>query len=128
MKAAEEPEVKNPANSTSEEVATPKTEENLVVSTNGVSPAADDESSGASTTTSEESNITTPVAKESASEATEPTAEESSESADQEDSGDQDAEETPEIKVSLFGPSNFNSLLRFAVEMAETILFPRRPK
>ncbi|KAG5543949.1 hypothetical protein RHGRI_016636 [Rhododendron griersonianum] len=61
MKAAEEPEVKNPANTTSEEVATPKTEENLVVSTNGVSPAADDESSGASTTTTEESNITTPL-------------------------------------------------------------------
>ncbi|KAE9457392.1 hypothetical protein C3L33_10699, partial [Rhododendron williamsianum] len=90
MKAAEEPEVKNPANTTSEEVATPKTEENLVVSTNGVSPAADDESSGASTTTTEESNITTPVAEESASEATEPTAEESSESADQEDSAPAD--------------------------------------
>lgn len=127
-KAAEEPEVKNSANTTSEEVATPKTEENLVFSMNGVCPAADDESSGASTTTTEESNISTPVAEESASEATEPTAEESSKSADQEDSGDQDAEEKPEIKVSLCGLFNFNSLLRFAVEMAETILFPRRPK
>ncbi|KAI8550338.1 hypothetical protein RHMOL_Rhmol06G0097600 [Rhododendron molle] len=106
MKAAEEPEVKNPANTTSEDVATPKTEENLVVSTNGVSPAADDESSGASTTTNEESNITTPVAEESVSEATEPTAEESSESADQEDSGDQDAEETPEIKLET-APADF---------------------
>ncbi|KAF7139866.1 hypothetical protein RHSIM_Rhsim06G0078300 [Rhododendron simsii] len=105
-KAAEEPEVKNSANTTSEEVATPKTEENLVFSMNGVCPAADDESSGASTTTTEESNISTPVAEESASEATEPTAEESSKSADQEDSGDQDAEEKPEIKLET-APADF---------------------
>jgi len=95
-KIAEEPEVKNPANTTSEEVATPETEENPVVSTNEVAPAAADESSGASTTTTEES----------AGEAAEATAGESSESAELEDSGDQDVEETPEIKLET-APADF---------------------
>ncbi|XP_057504129.1 cytochrome c oxidase subunit 6b-1-like [Actinidia eriantha] len=102
-KPAEEPEVKTPASATSEEVITPKTEETPV---DIVSPADDDESSGSLSVVTGESNEATPDAGESVVEATEAAAEESGGNAEPEDSGDQEVEETPEIKLET-APADF---------------------
>ncbi|KAF5955324.1 hypothetical protein HYC85_008180 [Camellia sinensis] len=87
-KPAEELEVKDPANATSEEVAT---EENPVVA---------NESSG------DPSDEATSNAGESVAESTQAAAEENSETAEQDDSGDKEVEETPEIKIET-APADF---------------------
>ncbi|PSS19574.1 Cytochrome c oxidase subunit 6b-1 like [Actinidia chinensis var. chinensis] len=102
-KPEEEPEMKTPASATSEEVITPKTEETPVEI---VSPAAAEESSGAPSVVTGESNEATPDAEESVGEATEAAAEESSGNAEPEDLGDQEVEETPEIKLET-APADF---------------------
>ncbi|GFS46820.1 cytochrome C oxidase 6B [Actinidia rufa] len=102
-KPEEEPEMKTPASATSEEVITPKTEETPVEI---VSPAAAEESSGAPSVVTGESNEATSDAEESVGEATEAAAEESSGNAEPEDLGDQEVEETPEIKLET-APADF---------------------
>ncbi|KAA8528304.1 hypothetical protein F0562_035659 [Nyssa sinensis] len=91
-KPAEETEVKNPVNSASEEDVTQKTEETPV--------AAAEESSEASNTDGG-SNEATPSAGEGVSEAVE-----SSESTEQAESGDEEVEQTPEIKLET-APADF---------------------
>ena len=120
-KPAEEPEVKTPASATSEEVVTAKTEETTV---DIVSPADDDESSGALSVVTGESNEATPDAGESVGEATEAAAEESGGNAEPEDSGDQEVEETPEIKVSFTTlHHNFNSCFPSCVSSSLILSF-----
>jgi cytochrome c oxidase subunit 6b len=104
-KPAEESEAKSPVSATSEEVASSITEE-VVGGSNEVNSASADESSGESSPAIAESNGTSGSAGGSDIEATEAAAEESSGNAEQEDSGDQEGEETPEIKLET-APADF---------------------
>ncbi|KAL6955613.1 hypothetical protein U1Q18_017475 [Sarracenia purpurea var. burkii] len=106
-KPVEELEVKNPASANSEEIVIPKIDETPgVVGSDEVNPAAADENSGASVTVAEESKEATPNAGESVGEATEAAGDESSGNDGQEDSRDEEAEQTPEIKLET-APADF---------------------
>ncbi|XP_052191244.1 cytochrome c oxidase subunit 6b-1-like isoform X1 [Diospyros lotus] len=108
LQPAEELEVKIDASATTEEVVTPKTEENSVtVGSDEGKPAAADESASASSVTAGESTEAIISAGEnSVAEDTQVAAEESTVSAEQEDSGDQEVEETPEVKLET-APADF---------------------